>query len=379
MTGLAAGTYQGNIAITPNGGTVENVPVTLTVESLSVSASPATLTFAYRAGDAAPANQNITVTGVTGLTWTATATSNGNWLSVSPASGTTATGGNTLQASINPSSLSAGSYTGTITVAGTGTATGSTAITVSLTVTAPLPTITGVTNAASYATGSLSAGEIITIFGTNIGPSTLVVLSQLESNGKVGTTLGGVQVLVGGYPAALIYVRNDQISAIVPYEIASPFLAIPNVVVRYLGQSSNGFPLNQVAAAPGIFTTNQSGTGPGAILNANNTVNSPGNPANKGETVAVYLTGEGQTSPAGVSAGVTPAVPQHAQALLSVAVLVDGQPASVSFFGEAPGLVAGVLQVNVQIPAGARTRQSPDPGQYRAAPPASRVSPSRSA
>jgi uncharacterized protein (TIGR03437 family) len=39
------------------------------------------------------------------------------------------------------------------------------------------------------------------------------------------------------------------------------------------------------------------------------------------------------------------------QPLLPVSVLINGQPASVAFYGEAPGFVAGLMQLNVQIPA----------------------------
>jgi uncharacterized protein (TIGR03437 family) len=35
------------------------------------------------------------------------------------------------------------------------------------------------------------------------------------------------------------------------------------------------------------------------------------------------------------------------------------EPASVAFYGEAPGLVAGVMQINVQIPAGVAARDLP--------------------
>ena len=34
-----------------------------------------------------------------------------------------------------------------------------------------------------------------------------------------------------------------------------------------------------------------------------------------------------------------------------MAVLIDNTPVSILFAGEAPGIVAGVMQVNVQIPA----------------------------
>jgi uncharacterized protein (TIGR03437 family) len=121
----------------------------------------------------------------------------------------------------------------------------------------------------------------------------------------------------------------------------------------YLGQSSNGLNLSRASSVPGIFTANSSGTGPGAILNGDNSFNGSGNPAARGSIVQVFLTGEGATSPAGVTGGVT-AVSSSGQLpvpVLPVAVLVNNQPATATFAGEAPGLVAGVLQVNVQIPA----------------------------
>jgi uncharacterized protein (TIGR03437 family) len=130
------------------------------------------------------------------------------------------------------------------------------------------------------------------------------------------------------------------------------------VIVKFLGQSSNGIPTPVAATTTGVFTANASGSGPGAILNANLSVNSPGNPANKGDIVAIYLTGEGLTSPAGVTGKVTtvsPTGPLTPVPLLPVAALIDGQPVNISFAGEAPGLVSGAMQLNVQIPSNARS------------------------
>ncbi len=64
----------------------------------------------------------------------------------------------------------------------------------------------------------------------------------------------------------------------------------------------------------------------------------------------LYGTGEGQTNPAGVDGSVdgSPA-PQPLQA---VSATVGGLPAAVKYAGGVSGLVAGVIQVNVQIPAG---------------------------
>jgi uncharacterized protein (TIGR03437 family) len=351
-TGLAAGTYNGNIRVTPTGGSVIDVPVTLTVTSPpTVSATPTTMTFSYRAGGAAPAAQSIQVSGAgAALAFTATASSTGNWLVVTPTSGTTPA---TISASVNASALSAGTYQGTITVAGATAGTGSTTINVTLTVTVPLPTITRVTNAASYASGNIAPGEIITLFGTDMGPATLAGLA-LDTSGKVATTLAGVQVTVKGYPAPLVYVSSTQVAAVVPYEVA--LFTTADVLVTYLGQSSNGVSVNVTTTAPGVFTSNASGTGPGAILNQNGSVNGPGNPANRGDTIVVYLTGEGQTSPAGVTGKVTTvnaAPPLTPAPLLPVSVLIGGQPANFSFAGEAPGFVSGVMQLNVTVPQAA--------------------------
>jgi uncharacterized protein (TIGR03437 family) len=68
------------------------------------------------------------------------------------------------------------------------------------------------------------------------------------------------------------------------------------------------------------------------------------------------MTGEGQTNPAGVNGKVTgtPPVPRQ-----SVTATVDGQPVEIRFAGEAPGILSGVMQVNVAIPAAARTGDLP--------------------
>jgi uncharacterized protein (TIGR03437 family) len=352
--------YNATITITPNGGTVVTVPVTLTVQAAAaVTATPTMLSFAYQAGNANPTPATVSVSGGgQSLGFTAAVTNGSNWLSVSPTSGTTPTTGTSpLTVTATPGNLGAGSYNGTILVSGTGTATGSTSITVTLTVTAPLPTITSVVNAASFIQGPVSPGEIITIFGTAIGPATAAGATTNPTTGKLATNIGGVQVLFNGIPAPMIYASNTQVSAVVPYEIAP--IATPAVWIQYVGQTSNAYQLTSATTMPGVFTQNASGSGPGAILNQNNSLNGPGNPAAKGSIVQLFMTGEGQTSPPSVTGALTTTTlppPQVTPApLLKVAVLINGQPASYTYAGEAPGLVAGVMQLNVQIPATAQS------------------------
>jgi uncharacterized protein (TIGR03437 family) len=355
---LATGPYTAYITITPNGGTVVSVPVSLTVTGApTVTATPTTLAFSYQAGNANPSPATVSVSGGgASLAFSALVTSGSNWLSVSPASGTTPTTGTAaLTVTATPGMLGASAipYSGTIVVSGTGTATGSTTINVTLTVTAPLPTIASVVNAASYVRGAVSPGELVTIFGTSLGPSIAAYAFVDPSTGKLATTIGGVQVLFNGIAAPMIYASSTQVSAMVPYEMAP--IASPSVWIKYVGQTSNAVSLTSATTAPGLFAQNAQGFGPGSILNQDYSLNGPGNPAAKGSTVMVYMTGEGQTNPAGVTGAITaPTLPPPQvtpKPLLAIGVLINGQPAFYTYAGEAPGFATGLMQLNVQIPS----------------------------
>ena len=364
VSGASSGTGSGSVTlvVSPNSGTVLSVTISIAGASVTVTqpaAAPSilllstnSLAFAAQRGASSALVQTLTV-GSTGtaLSFTAAA-SGGSWLTVSPTSGTTPA---SLSVSVNPAGLNPATYNGTITVTGTNGAQGTLIINVTLAVTAPLPTINGVTNAASYASGAVSPGELVTLFGTAIGPATPAYATTDPSTGKLATTIGGVQVLFNGTLAPMIYASSTQVSAVVPYEMAP--VASPSVWIKYLGQTSNVFQLTTTTTAPGLFTQNASGSGAGAILNQDNSVNGPGNRAAKGSIVQVYLTGEGQTSPPSVTGAITNAnlpPPQVTPApLLAVGVTINGQPALYVYAGEAPGLVAGMMQLNVQIPANA--------------------------
>jgi uncharacterized protein (TIGR03437 family) len=206
-------------------------------------------------------------------------------------------------------------------------------------------------NAASYSSGTISPGEIVDIFGSGLGPA-VAVSSTVDASGKLPSTLGGVQVFVNGFAAPIVFVSATQVSAIVPFEIQS--LAKPSVWVAYSAQTSNVLELAPAPSVPGIFTLNASGSGPAAVLNQDNSPNTSANPAAQGSIVQVFVTGEGQTSPAGVSGQITrvsAAPPLTPVPILDVSVTIGGRTAPVAFYGEAPGAVAGLMQVNAQVPS----------------------------
>jgi uncharacterized protein (TIGR03437 family) len=214
--------------------------------------------------------------------------------------------------------------------------------------TVPQPWISAVTNAASYDATGVSPGEIVTLWGTGLGPVAGANL-QLDSNGLLTTALSGTQVFFNGNPAPLTYASNTQVNAIVPYEVAQAQTA--NVAVVYQGNASTPFQIAISAVKPGIFTYGSRGYGQGSILNQDYSVNSAANPAQRGTYVSIYATGEGVTTPPGMDGRVsnvagTP-VPK---VVASCSATIGGQTAGVNYCGEAPDLTTGVVQVNAQVP-----------------------------
>ena len=65
------------------------------------------------------------------------------------------------------------------------------------------------------------------------------------------------------------------------------------------------------------------------------------------------MTGEGQTTPSGVDGA--PATLPYPQPRLPVTVTIGNQKVAPIYAGGAPGEVAGLMQVDVQIPNGIQT------------------------
>jgi uncharacterized protein (TIGR03437 family) len=136
----------------------------------------------------------------------------------------------------------------------------------------------------------------------------------------------------------------------VPYEISGS-TSIP-VVVSYQGQLASAFTVPFAASSPGIFTANATGAGQAAAVNAvDGTLNTAANPVKIGAYVSLYATGEGQTTPGGVD-GKLASGPIYPAPVLKVTATVGGLAATTNYAGAAPGAVAGLMQVNVLIPAG---------------------------
>jgi uncharacterized protein (TIGR03437 family) len=204
----------------------------------------------------------------------------------------------------------------------------------------------GVVNAASDQSGPVAPGEMVTIFGTGIGPATAAG-AQLTAAGLVATTVAQTQVLFNGTPAPLMYVSASQVNAIVPYSVAG--MSAVGMQIQYQGKGTNTVQLPVANTSPAIFVI--SGAGQGAILNQDSSVNGPANPAAPGSIVQIYATGEGVTNPA-VTDGTLATGTTFPAPVAPLSVTIGGQAATVLFAGTAPGAVAGFLQVNAAVPSG---------------------------
>jgi uncharacterized protein (TIGR03437 family) len=213
----------------------------------------------------------------------------------------------------------------------------------------PPPQVNSVVNAASFVSGSVAPGELVTVFGTGIGPSSLIGL-ELASNGTVSNNLAMTQALFDGTAAPMVYADRLQTSFLVPYEVAGK--SSTQFTIAFNGVASNAVTLDVAPAAPGIFTA-AGGKGQGAILNQDGSSNSATNPAAIGSVVVLYATGAGQTNPPGqdgvIANGTAP------KPVLPVTVEIGGMPAVVQYAGGASGLVSGVIQVNAVVPKGTST------------------------
>jgi uncharacterized protein (TIGR03437 family) len=204
-----------------------------------------------------------------------------------------------------------------------------------------------VVNGATFGTGPIAPGEIVTIFGSNLGPPQLVTLQLTPDGLRVSNSLAGTRVRFDGVPAPVLYTSDGQVSVVVPFALAGH--PTTTLQVEYDAQVSDPLLLPVAASSPGIFTSDASGRGQAAVLNQDYSVNSATRPAARGSVIIVYATGAGQTIPVSedgriVGSDVLPAPVQ------SVSARVAGLNADVLYGGAAPGLVSGVLQVNVRIP-----------------------------
>ena len=218
---------------------------------------------------------------------------------------------------------------------------------VKIEITGPSITVEGIVNAATFLGGPIAPGEIISIFGVEIGPDP-GVNTVFDENGNVPLEFAGVQVLINGIPAPLYYVGENQINCQVPYEVDGTTQVTVQVIFQ--GTASNIVTIDVADTAPGLFTL-ENGVGQViAVLFPEGTLNTVENPVAPGQIVTLYGTGEGQTAPPGQT-GVPVDVNALPVPIADARVLIGGVEQTILFIGGPQGF-AGLLQINCEIVAG---------------------------
>jgi uncharacterized protein (TIGR03437 family) len=185
----------------------------------------------------------------------------------------------------------------------------------------------------------IAAGELIQILGKKMGPA--ATTPGVIQSGVLATNVAGVQVTFDGVAVPLLSVSAQEIDLIAPFELTK---SITTMQVVYNGVKSNQV---QVAVTGTVLQIL-------GVFNQDFSPNSASNPAQPGSQMMLYLAGAGQTSPPSQDGQV------NAAPLTALATPIQlrwvgtdfNNPTilPVAFAASAPGLAAGIFQVNFVAP-----------------------------
>ena len=302
------------------------------------------------------AEGTLTITG-------ATASSTGNFLSAS------VSGANTIVLTADPGTLSPGYYSGTVTIASNAVNNSQVSVPVVFIVDPagkPLVSEGGIVDIGEYAPIAIAPGEILAVFGDQFAaPGTSAVNPGPP---PLATTLGGTQVLVNGTPAPLYFSSPEQVNFQLPYETPVGQLATFQVV--WNGTPGNMRSLNvNAASAPVLLVWPASviAGGYGIVVNQDNSLVLPtaipgfsAHPAKVGDTITIYCTGLGETTPAAVTGAAASSTQLETvtNPIVEFGYLFNGGPGPNEFtstravFAGLTPTAVGLYQVNATIPPG---------------------------
>jgi uncharacterized protein (TIGR03437 family) len=201
--------------------------------------------------------------------------------------------------------------------------------------TAEIDSVLPLSSAQLFGVASVAPGELIRIQGHNLGPATELD-PPLDSTGRLPFGAANVSITFDALPAPLISVQESAIECFVPFAASQS----AKVTVTANGQKSNAARVGIAAQSPEIL----------ALTNEDGTANSAANPAAQGSVITVYVSGLGQTNPPSVDGQVN--VSNAAVPLVPVGAHVGPFQVMPQFVGAAKGLIAGIMQVNLQVPTG---------------------------
>jgi uncharacterized protein (TIGR03437 family) len=188
-----------------------------------------------------------------------------------------------------------------------------------------------------YSSAAIAPGEVLRILGSQMGPATST--PGIIASGVLATNVAGVEVTFDGVAVPLLWVSAQEIDLVAPFELATK--STTTIQVQYNGAQSNPVQVGVVPTSLQIL----------GVFNGDFTPNSASHPAEPGSIMILYFAGAGQTSPPSqdgqVNAAPFASFPTQVQINAP-----DNNPAylPVTYAGAAPGLAAGIFQVNFVAP-----------------------------
>ncbi len=209
-----------------------------------------------------------------------------------------------------------------------------------------LQTGAAVNGATFNSAAPVAPGSIVSIFGRNLAEA-----SAAATAFPLPMLLAKTRVLLGPPSAEvalhLFYISPEQVNVLLPYELTP---GIHLLTVENASARGNAIEIVVTPQAPGIFTLNSSGRGPGVFLKPDGSVVMVSNPARRGSVVTLYATGLGAVDPPLATGAAAASAEPFNRTVLAPIVRLDNQDAEVLYSGLAPGF-AGLYQVNVRIPS----------------------------
>lgn len=203
------------------------------------------------------------------------------------------------------------------------------------------PKITAVVNAAD---GKLpvAPGGLISVYGLQMSP-----INQATSQIPLPTALSDSCLTINGVAVPLLFVSSQQINGQVPFNVDGN----ATMTLRTPGGISDNFNFSILPAAPSIFRSGTAGpeTGMATITRADNgELITPTNPIHPNDTIIIWATGLGRTSPP-IDSGMPAPSDPLASAVIAPVLSLGGTSLNVVYAGLVPGSV-GLYQINATVP-----------------------------
>jgi uncharacterized protein (TIGR03437 family) len=205
------------------------------------------------------------------------------------------------------------------------------------------PSISAVVNAAD-GNKPVAPGGLISIYGANMAPVNMATREL-----PLPTAIAESCLMVNGIPLPMLFVSGTQINGQLPFNVDGNAV----MSLHTPGGVSDNFNINILPAAPSVFRSASAGpvSGLATIVRADNgELITPTNPIHYNDTIVIYATGLGRTSPA-VDSGLPAPDDQLAWAVIPPSVTLGGKDLNVLYAGLVPGSV-GLYQINATVPGG---------------------------